>query len=270
MISSCKKEVIEKTNTKNVPTTASVEAAAADKTYANSLIYKTILIAFGAGVGDINAFKADESYVGCANITIDSSSFPNHVTIDFGSSGCTLSDGTPVTGVITGTYTHQNLGTPGSTAMLDMSGLYINGDNVLGSFNIHNKGMKTNGDYSFDIVLTGGNIVFGSDGHQFKQEVNWLVEWLRNGNTDKNDDFFRFTGITTGETSDGDAYTENITEPLNISRAPGCVRQFVSGVSVLNIAGQPDMTIDYGDGTCDRRAEVTQGGVRTRIELATY
>ncbi|HLP52749.1 MAG TPA: hypothetical protein VK154_17795 [Chitinophagales bacterium] len=269
--SSCKKEIVEPP--KNVTTQASVETIANDKAYLNSVYYKTLLVAFGAGMGDINMFKNDEAsdiLAGCATVTTDTTVFPYQVTINFGTSGCTLSDGTPVTGVIYGTYTNRNLGTSGSTATLDMSNFYINGNQVLGTFSVHNKGAFGGGNYFFDLSVGGGELKYGSDGRLVKQDVTWLVEWQANGTATKEDDFFAFTGTASGITSNGDSYTETIAEPLLMSRATGCVRQFVSGQTVATISGQPDLTINYGDGTCDTRADAVQNGVSVRINLQNF
>ncbi|MFM2306105.1 MAG: hypothetical protein RLZZ367_774 [Bacteroidota bacterium] len=271
MFSSCKKEVIETTTPKTyIPTAASIEATATDKTYTNTLVYKTVLIAFGAGMGNLNVFKNEESYSSCATITIDSSTSPKHVTIDFGSSGCSLDDGTPVTGVITGTYNDQNLGNLNSKATLDLSNFYIDGNHILGTFDIQNKTVALGGNYFYDITVTGGNVIFGSDGRIVKNDVSWLVEWDRNNTNTREDDSFNFTGTSSGVTSGGDAYTETITSPLVMSRASSCVRQFISGVSELTINNQPNMTIDYGNGDCDSRAEIIQDGITTRIVLRSY
>lgn len=271
IFSSCKKETIQP-NTKSTPTSESVQAIAEDKTYMNTLVYKTVLITFGASVGDINAFKTENSdnlLASCAVITTDTSVFPYRATIDF-NNGCTLNDGTPVSGVIHATYTHGNLGVVGSTAVLDMDSFYINSNHLIGNFTLHNKGNNANSNLEFDVTISGGNLIFGSDGRIVKQDVSWLVEWQANGTLVKDDDFFSFSGTASGVTSNGDNFTESITSPLLMSRDQNCVREFISGVTVAQIDNNPDLTIDYGTSTCDTKADATQGGVTVRIDLQDY
>lgn len=283
LFSSCKKEetLVPPTNNGNnttlttnrppvtmAPTLATVTAKAQDKTHINSLVFKSMFIAFGAGMGDINHFKNADAQSSCAVITIDSSVSPSNVTIDFGTSGCTLDDGTPVTGIISGTFT-GDLAIAGNTAVLDMNNFTINGNLLGGTFTIHNNG-DASGNYIWSVDVAGGSLEYGSDGRIVKQSVDWDVELFLNDVADRTDDMYSFTGTSSGQTSDGDNYTELITDPLIVKGGPGCVHEFVQGISVMTIVAQPNLTINYGTGACDLNAEASQNGVRTTITLKAH
>lgn len=273
-LGSCQKENIQPVISKHEePTSASVQAIASDQTYMNGLTYKSLMIAFGAMSGNINAFKnenSDNLLGGCATVTKDTTVFPNQLTVEFGN-GCTLNDGSPVTGVITGTYTSSQFGSvPGSQAVLNFDSFYINGNHILGVITLQNKGTNANSNMTFDVSMTNGNLIFGSDGRMIKQNVQWLFELITSGTNVISDDQFSITGTANGVTSNGDAYTDSIVSPLVISRDPNCVREFIKGVTLAHIANNPDLQIDYGSGTCDTRADATQGGVTVRISLKDY
>jgi hypothetical protein len=270
--SSCQKENIQP-GKKNQPTTAEVQTLAEDQAYMNHFAYKSIMIAFGASAGNLDMYKnegADESLTSCATVTKDTTVFPYQIRIDFGT-GCTLNNGTPISGVINATWNNANFGTvAGSHATLDFDSFYVNGNHVLGLMTLQNKGANANGNTTFDISISNGSMVYGSDGRMIKQNVSWVLEWMANGTPIKDDDFFSFTGTASGVTSTGDSYTDSITTPLTISRDPNCVREFISGVTLAQVANNPDLQIDYGSGICDNRADVIQGGVTTRITLQDY
>lgn len=270
-LSSCKKEDVKPVTT--TPTSASVEAIASEKAAMNYLTFKSIMIAFGATRGNMDIYKTDdvESILSaCATITKDTSVFPYEFRVEI-QPNCTLDDGTPVSGIIKGTWTDNNFGSvAGSIATIDFDSFYLNNNHVLGRIRMQNKSTDVSGNTFFDIQMTNGSMIYGSDGRLIKQDVIWLLEWKTMGNNDREDDTYNITGTSSGVTSNGDSYTEQITTPLVISRASGCVRHFISGITVAQIANNPDMEIDYGSGICDRRAVVTQGGVSRVITLDDY
>jgi hypothetical protein len=270
-LSSCKKEDVKPITT--TPTPASVEAIASENAAINYFTFKSIMIAFGATKGNMDIYKTDDVddiLSSCSVITKDTTVFPYEFRVEI-QPNCTLNNGTPVSGVIKGTWTDKNFGSvAGSRATLDFDSFYINGSHVLGRMTLQNKSTDISGNTFFDIQMTNGAMIFGSDGRLVKQDVIWLLEWKTLGNNDREDDTYNITGHSSGVTSNGDSYTEQITTPLVISRASGCVRHFISGVTLAQINNNPDMQIDYGDGICDRRAVVTQGGISRVITLQDY
>jgi hypothetical protein len=58
-----------------------------------------------------------------------------------------------------------------------------------------------------------------------------------------------------------------IIEPLVRKNEVDCFKYIVQGIRQIERTGQPTITINYGDGTCDNLADVTVDGVTTTIEL---
>ena len=270
-LSSCKKENIQPV--KQVTAKESLEVVAVDQAIRNGLAYQTLNIALAAISDNMGSFKnesSDNFLASCAVVTKDTSVFPHTINVDFGS-GCTLDNGATVSGTISGTYTGGKIkSTPGAQATLDFTNFHVNGNQVLGLMSFENLGTNGNSNAVISMDMTNGSMIYGSDGRQIRQNLQWEVELITNGTPQKEDDTYSFTGTADGVTSNGDAYTDQITVPLIISRDPACVKQFISGTTVAQIANNPDLTIDYGTGACDTEASATQNGSTVRIQLANY
>ncbi|MCW5906461.1 MAG: hypothetical protein KIS94_01260 [Chitinophagales bacterium] len=265
-ISSCKKETVT-----NPVTKMSMVKTGQEKAQMTTITYKSVNILYGIFTGNLDSYKTESanSILSCAVVVHDTTEIPYKVSADFGS-GCTLEDGSVVTGKITATYNNKKFTEPGSHATANLDSFYVNGDKIVGTVDIINNGMNGNNNLVFGIVITGGKLVYGSDGRFIKQDVHWELEFMRNDPETSDDDVLSVTGNSNGVTSDNFAYNEAITIPLTASRHPLCVREFVKGTTLIQISGQSDITLDYGDGTCDEFATVTQEGISETITLKKY
>lgn len=265
-ISSCKKETVT-----NPVTKMNMVKTGKEKAEITSVTFKSINILYGIFTGNMESYKTESanSILSCAVVEHDTTEIPYKISVDFGS-GCTLEDGSVVTGKITVTYNNKKFTEPGSHATANLDSFYVNGDKIAGTVDIINNGTNSNNNLVFGIVITGGKIIYGSDGRFIKQDVHWELEFIRNDLETSDDDILSLTGGTNGVTSDNFAYVETITVPLIGSRHPACVREFVKGTTLIQISGQSDITLDYGDGTCDELATVTQEGVTETITLKKY
>jgi hypothetical protein len=217
------------------------------------------------GMGDIDdRFK-------CATVTHikDPNSTPDKpmgtITIDFGS-GCQDNHGKTRKGMIIITYSGRRF-TPGSIITTTFKDYYRNDVQVEGTHSISNIA-STLLDYpKFQIVITGGKLTF-PDGRTATREQNMTREWQRGANplTDK----WVVTGSASGSNKNGRSYTMEITTPLVYSSACRFSDQVfipVEGVKHLVVESK-DITIDYGDGTCDNKVTVTVNGTTTEEALA--
>lgn len=71
------------------------------------------------------------------------------------------------------------------------------------------------------------------------------------------DDSFIISGSGTGINRQGLGYKKTITEPLHTSRDCKWIK---SGQVSLQVRGESEVIIDYGDGTCDNIATITKDG----------
>ncbi|MDA3823044.1 MAG: hypothetical protein PF450_10615, partial [Bacteroidales bacterium] len=78
------------------------------------------------------------------------------------------------------------------------------------------------------------------------------------------DDEYLVSGGADGINYDGNSFELNIVDPLYYTR---CSRFPISGSVSIEVEGNPTITINYGDGECDKLAEMTIEGVTTEITL---
>ena len=92
-------------------------------------------------------------------------------------------------------------------------------------------------------------------------------EWIEGLDTEmeQTDDVIQITGYTNAETSGGDVYVKEITEPL--IRVRDC-RFIVQGVVDITLNGELISSLDYGDGECDNIAILTKDGETYEINLS--
>lgn len=190
----------------------------------------------------------------CPTVTIDpvDGSYPRTMTVDFGTDGCTGPDGRVRKGQIVVVLT-DTLTNPGATRTATFVDFYVDGAHIEGTRTLSNTGFDANGQQTFSRSVTGGKITF-PDGEVATWEATHLLVQVEGGNTAVLiDNVWEVTGSATGVTRNGKSFTSEITTPLLRKRACAWV---VSGVKAISIDGKT-LTVDYGDGRCDRKATVT-------------
>ena len=65
----------------------------------------------------------------------------------------------------------------------------------------------------------------------------------------------------------GDTFTSEVLVPLMKINEIGCRGVYVSGIAEMHISDGTEISIDYGDGSCDNLAELTINGETEIIEL---
>lgn len=184
------------------------------------------------------------------------------LTIDFGTSGCTDFKGNVRKGKLIFTYDGKRF-MPGSTIVTTTENYEINGIKLSGVRTLTNLQNSTSDAPRFNAVLADGNAFF-SDETTATRESNITWQWNRALNPV--DDYLQVetTSTASGTTRGGRAYELILLEPLVYKRHCGIA---VSGIKKYTIDGEKEITIDYGDGECDRAFTVTVNGVTREISL---
>lgn len=209
---------------------------------------------------------------GCATITLANSigTFPNTVTIDFGT-GCTSThDLRTRKGKIIATYTDR-WRTTGSTITIQLEDYEVDGYQVEGSATIVNDGTNSDGQLSYTNTITGGKVT-DPNGANLTWEGTRIYTWIEGQNTSFltdgisgiTDDIYSITGQSSGTTRNGNSYTSSITSPL--VRKLSC-RWLVSGIIEVTPNVGSVRSIDFGNGDCDASATVSIGNLSTTINL---
>ncbi|MEM8969141.1 MAG: hypothetical protein AAGE93_22175 [Bacteroidota bacterium] len=112
------------------------------------------------------------------------------------------------------------------------------------------------------ITLADGKVTL-EDGQVIERDGSFTKTWNRDsGET-------TVEGSATGINRNGVSYTSTITEPLMYKR--NCrvdgVFMAVDGIRNITREGKADVTVDYGDGECDKTVDVTVDGETRSVEM---
>lgn len=178
--------------------------------------------------------------------------------IDFGS-GCTDPRGNTRKGVIVVEHAGR-WNEPGSVLNISYENYSVNGIGIGGNRKVTVLSV-VDSTTTYDVVLTGGKITW-PDGRVATREVNHKRERERHLNNLLNR--LIIYGTAQGTFRNGRGYSIEILERLIYSHA--CLAQGVaipvSGVKFIK-HGDRELTVDYGDGTCDNIVTLTNKNGRT-------
>ncbi len=161
----------------------------------------------------------------------------------------------------------------GSSRTVELEKFYVNGHKVEGTRIVTNEGRWMEGEYEgkryFSIILTGGKVTVPDSDIVISKEVNRTRTFVEGEDTrwDRRDDIWYIDGIATGINRKGIPFTREITSSL--WKEIGC-RFITKGTVLISAEGRPDVTLDYGDGTCDPKATVTVGDETREINLRNW
>jgi hypothetical protein len=182
--------------------------------------------------------------------------------VDFGSVGCTDLKGNVRKGKLIFTYQGKRF-MPGSTVVTTTDNYSINGVTLEGTRTLTNVQESTADAPRFNVTLTNGKATF-ADGLSASRESSITFRWHRADNP--MDDYLQIenTSAASGVTRLGRNYTVDVVEDLTFKRHCGIA---VSGIKKYVIDSDKEISIDYGDGTCDRSFIITINGVSRTVNL---
>jgi hypothetical protein len=216
-----------------------------------------------ANSGELSNYKLDGSEMllasECAEVSLDTISFPRTVTIDFGD-GCLGNDGRTRKGKILVNFTGPYRAA-GTVITISTQNYFVENNQIIGNplRVVENMGPNTEGHPEFKITVTG-KVNFANNGGSIDWNSQRLREWTAGYNTFfLADDRYKITGSAFATNSNDDNWTSNIVSPLIVNMAIGC-RQIVSGTILTTATDRPDREVDFGDGSCDNQFTVTING----------
>ncbi len=187
------------------------------------------------------------------------------ITIDFGVDGCKDKKGNVRKGKIIITFDGRRF-LPGSSYVTTFENYSINDIKIEGVRTVTNVSGSVEEHPSFTIVVEGGKATWPDETFATR-ESNRKREWIRASNP-LNDEW-HVTGNAAGTNRRGVSYTMEITEALVYKRECAISNHIfmpVAGVKVLTTENR-QMTIDYGDGDCDRMVTITVNGESKEVEV---
>jgi len=189
---------------------------------------------------------------GCATVTLDNTSTPKKITVDFGSANCLCNDQRTRRGKIIITYTGAYRDS-GTVINISFEDYYVNDNQVLGVKTITNNGTNSSGHLNYTVVVDGK--IKKADGDSIIWKSTRNNEWIEGSATPALlDDVYLITGNASGVSASGLPFTVTITKAL---RKEIGFKHFVSGTIEIEPQGKFKRILDYGDGTRDNKATVT-------------
>ena len=260
VLTSCDKETVETSNNEIVVNSdADMESSYEDiDDLASNMLEST---ESNPG-GRITAELDDRICEGAVSFTGDASS--GTIVIDFGT-GCEDSYGNVRKGKIKITYTGGRF-QPGSVVTTTLEDYSINDIIIEGTRTLTNITESANDYPTFSIALTGGKITWPND-DVATRSVNKVRVWKRGANP-INDEVL-ITGEASGVTRRGIAYNTTITDSLVYKascRVSARGRLALSGTKIIE-TNNKILTVDYGDGSCDRRVSIVVDGSSENVNL---
>ncbi len=184
------------------------------------------------------------------------------ITIDFGA-GCTSSNGITRKGKIILTYS-GNLLFPGAKVIANFDGYFVNDKKIEGTRTITNTGIDfLTSSVSLAVKVENGKITWPNN--TFVTIASDQIRLVKLG--DEGYDA-SITGTATGKSRDGVNYKSLVIDPLIVKQSCVASGVWVPGAGELQFQyGGMEVTVDYGDGSCDKLVKITYPGGSKEVTL---
>lgn len=142
----------------------------------------------------------------------------------------------------------------GTTIVISTEDFLLDDYEWLGDITITNEGENTNGDIELEIVSNGITIIAPLNDYQMEWQATHTRTWTEGYQSNLvEDDEFLITGSGTGVDRTEKSFSFIINESLTSNII---CKHFRSGQMDVNPSGALTRAIDYGDGTCDKKAVI--------------
>lgn len=225
--------------------------------------------------GRAETFSFVDIRLACATVTLDTAAFKTkgsgRIIIDFGT-GCTDKLGNTRAGEIIISWSGGRWFNPGAQITITFNGYSING------IQFSNNDFRTVTNVStpaspLTFTVVASHLLTWPDGETATRSVNKTRQWIRSANVIDDKFIVSQTSASTpaasGTNRHGISYTVEITVPLEYDRSCAISNKVfkpVKGVKVITYDGTKTITIDFGDGTCDKTYTITANGKTVTID----
>ena len=198
------------------------------------------------------------------SITVDTTTSPKSILIDFGNTTCTDIVGTRRQGQILVTFTgrYRDVGTQ---IVITPINYQVNNYILTGTKTITNMGLNESELPYFNVEVINGKVSSSNNDFQSTWNSNMVRTWTEGSLTVfLQDDAYSVTGTAEGVDRNGNAYELTITRPLEFSFVCPWIYY---GKFELQPEGKSLRTLDYGNGVCDNNATVVIDGFTYSISI---
>lgn len=195
----------------------------------------------------------------CVDVTLDLSSDPYSLLVDFGNTNCLCNDGRNRRGKILLTF-NGIYRDPGTVITISFDEYFVDDYKVDGSMKLHNTGLNENDHLQYNVEVNGLVVKPENEG-TITWKSNRTHQWIEGVETfTVGDDVYLISGTATGTSSQKiNGSTTSMIQYWDIETTKALRVQLnckwiVSGTMTLIIDDWPEVLLDYGDGDCDRVA----------------
>ena len=189
-------------------------------------------------------------------------------TINYGADSCVAPDGKVRSGKIIMTSI-GDYWTGEAVITFNCDNYYVDGNQVLGTSTVTSK-INAEGNRE-SLIKEAGSIVLGDGtGTITLNSEKTRIVTAGTKTAEKHDDVVSVTGTASGTLVSGNTFTSQTLSPLVRDIGKECRGVYISGSTKITISDGTEITVDYGDGTCDNLATVTTNGVSETISLVGF
>jgi hypothetical protein len=256
----CKKDNTKETNTAAV-TTSAQNNFMAESAFDNATQWSDKAMAGH----NLKSTLTDTVYMGtCVLATLDLTTMPYKLVIDFGQANCKCDDQVYRRGKII-VHFNGSYWAPGTVINYTFDNYFINDNQITGTKTVTNKGRNLTNHLWWETVVSG-TVIKANNGGTFTWNSTRQHEWTEGESTAFQwwDDVYMITGNANGTGTDGKAYAIDITNALK--KKLNC-EWLESGTLNIQVEDLPLIVLDYGSGICDNQATATVNGQIYTITL---
>jgi hypothetical protein len=219
------------------------------------------------GGGNVSGkYEGAYEILACADVNTDSVNMPRVTVINYGTTGCTGSDGVVRKGKVVITY-DGDYRDAGTNIVTTYSHFFENDNELTGTETMFNQGENGNGHITFTFT-SDADFNLANNGGTYSENFTGTVEWMTGSATTTTDDdqyAYLLSGTCTEPNNDVYTWTTNVALLKNF--APSCSAFFVEGIAKCVKPDASEATVDFGDTTCDDLATITTNGIPTTVDL---
>ncbi len=210
---------------------------------------------------EARTWQTEDMFTNGPCVTITHDSVAKTILVDFGT-GCLGPDGKTRAGQVFVTYT-KRLYHPGAVLTVELIGYSVDSLALEGTKTITNVSPNFQSNITLQKTLAGGKVTW-PDGTFATREFTRTSTWVRAARPAL--DEFHVDGVASIQRRNGNLYSSTVIETLIWKRK--CLRLGIGipaeGTTVIKRNGKPDLTIDFGDGTCDHLVTLSIPG-KTKV-----
>lgn len=199
----------------------------------------------------------------CATISFDTSGSSRSMTINYGTTGCQCWDGKTRSGEVMMSWTGPRVDS-GNSFMINTSNYWVNSNKVAIHKVVTNGGLNSSGEPFFN-VSENDSLTLDTTNQVITLTASRVRTWTGGFDTPQLlDDQYSITGSGNGIDRDGNAFSYNISNPLILHMDCPWIE---AGTIDYTLPKFSQLSLDFGDGTCDNIATVDVNGTTHMIHL---